>query len=331
MKRIPGNLDNDLRELYSKYQSYTIRSIKRSELKDYTKLNIVAYLFSWPDTIGSGGDVIIITKGGHLFKINYYYGDISYDELLKVIPSLDKDIDDIRPWKEISNSNDWHWLEVRSHCWLRIHESIWDVFIKYADTYGDYLESYWLCVVLESLNVINSIQEQPVEHQRKSFGNAVKELLSDGAIRYNDLKIKDVKLNQEKTYLRITLNVDPSIPGMISKDGGTTWEFGSTNHIFTSNYALAQMIREDEEKSWLAYTLIENPETMIPILNGGTIDIVQQRIEAGIPYRSPFSIPEKASVVTFTHETFINHVIRFNYGSTGQRYADELAVRMMGF
>ena len=186
---------------------------------------------------------------------------------------------------------------------------------------------------MEQENVQTEVQQgvaEQVEGQ-KSFKDIIKDLIAAGARRYNGLRIKNVKFSEEDNYTRVTLVVHPTIPGMISKDGGLTWEPGMTNNIFTSTFALAGMLKEDEEKSWLANTLSENPQALNIILNGGSVDVIQHTVKAGVPYKNPFSTREDATETTFDHDTIINYVVGFSYGKTGAKFADVLAVKMMGF
>lgn len=186
---------------------------------------------------------------------------------------------------------------------------------------------------MEQENVQTEVQQgvaEQVEGQ-KSFKDVIKDLIANGARRYNGLKIKNVKISEENNYTRVTLVVHPSIPGMVSKDGGITWEPGLTNNIFTSTFALAGMLKEDDEKGWLADTLTENPKAINIIMNGGTVDIIQQTVKEGVPYKNPFSTREDAEETIFQRDTIINYVVSFKYGPNGQRFADTLAIKMMGF
>lgn len=332
MKRISAEIEKELSQLYTKYQPHSLGFIKKSELADFSGLDIVAYLFSWPDAIGSGGNIDMITRKGNLFRIDYRHGDVSYADVLKIIPSLDKHLDDLRPWNESEdNINGWFWYEIRSRCWLRVHESIWDSFNMYVDRFGDHIEPYWMSIIVRCLVNSNCTPIELAESNQQTFSEIVAGLIENGARRYTNLLIKDLKIVKEETYTRVTLHVEPSIPGMVSRDKGMTWEIGYTNHVFSSTYAIAAMFKEDQEKSWLAYTLVENPEAMIPIMCGGSLDIVQQKIESGTPYKNPFASEKISRSITFDRDTIINYVVGFHYGVSGQKYADELAIRMMGF
>lgn len=331
MSRISNELEEELRQYYTRFEPYTLRSICKSELGNLSRLSIVAYLFSWPDTIGSAGDVDIVTKGGQLLRINYRRGNITYDDLLGIIPSLEKDIDDNRLWKSGSDDAQWHWLEIRSRCWLRVHDSIWAVFSKSVERYGAYLEPYWPCLVLSSLMDVFHMPAKTNDLPQKPFGVACKELIYRGAHRYNKLRVIEVRLFEEEKYLRVSLSVSPSIPGMISKDKGTTWELGQTNQVHTSSYALAALFKEDPETSWFADSLIEDPGLIEPIMKYGYVDIIQQKIEKGQPYVNPFSSLDNPPMTTFSRDVVLNYVVGFHFGLSGRKFADELAVKWMGF
>ena len=70
---------------------------------------------------------------------------------------------------------------------------------------------------------------------------------------------------------------------------------------------------------------------IIEAFSDGTVDVIQHTIKAGVPYKNPFSTREDATETTFDHDTIINYVVGFSYGKTGAKFADVLAVKMMGF
>ena len=189
---------------------------------------------------------------------------------------------------------------------------------------------------MEQENVQTETQQNAVEQVegQKTFKDVIKDLIANGARRYNGLKIKNVKISEEDNYTRVTLVIHPSIPGMVGRmlsDGSTEWKLGLTNNIFTSTFALAGMLKEDDEKGWLADTLAENPKAINIIMNGGTVDIIQQTVKEGVPYKNPFSTRDDVEETVFQRDTIINYVVAFKYGPNGQRFADTLAIKMMGF
>lgn len=174
------------------------------------------------------------------------------------------------------------------------------------------------------------VQEQVVENG--TFKAILKSLMASGSCkRYNGLRIKNVNVTEEDNYTRVSFTVNDKIPGYVSKDGGNTFELDKTNTIFSSTYAIAGMLKEDEEKSWLANTLNENPKAINLVMNGGTIDVIQHTVKAGEAYHNPFTTKEDAEDTTFDHDTIINYIVGFQFGKTGEKFADILAVKMMGF
>lgn len=164
-----------------------------------------------------------------------------------------------------------------------------------------------------------------------TFKEKIKNILVTGKCRkFSDIRIKNVKIEEEDNYTRVTFVVMPPLPCFRTNDEGEVVAT-TTNNIFTSTFALAGMLKEDEEKSWLAESLSANPQAINLIMNGGTIDIIQQTVQAGEPYRNPFTTKDDVEDITFENDTIVNHIIGFKYGKTGARFADTLAVKMMGF
>ena len=330
MKVLTKEMEIELKQLFSDYQPDQLHFIKKSEIDSFSQYDIVAYLFSWPDTIGSSCDVDIITRQGVVSRVNYHYGDVTYGDLIRLLPSLADDIDDIRPWKDSDeNVEGWHWYELRSRCWLRIHDSIWGAFSRYANRYGNHVETYWTSIVRKC--IFETAKYSPQPEQSKTFTEIVNELVSNGAHRYDNLKIMDVKLTEEEKYTRVTILIASTIPGDVTKDRGITWEIGPTHRIFSSTYAIAAMFQESMETSWLSSTVIEDPELLIHIMIGGMIDIVQQTIKAGVPFKNPFASSGSSKEISFDRDTVVNHLVGFRYGTAGRYYADALAVKMIGF
>lgn len=171
-----------------------------------------------------------------------------------------------------------------------------------------------------------------VEQQAESFKEIIKNLMASGKCRkFNDLRIKNVNQSEQDNYTRISFTVNNPVPGYISRDNGLTYELGTTNTIFSSTFALAGLLKEDEEKSWMANTVVERPQVINLILNGGSIDIIQQEVKAGEPYHNPFTTKEEPEDTIFDHDTIVNYIVGVHLGKTGTKFADILAVKMMGF
>lgn len=170
-----------------------------------------------------------------------------------------------------------------------------------------------------------------------NFEEVVKKLMSmSNCHRFNNLRIKNVNIkeNEDNDSYRVVFTVIPKIPGYIpvidANTGETKRVLGETNLVYSSNFGLAGMLKEDEEKSWMANSVVEHPTVINLLFNGGSIDIIQHIVPAGEAYHNPFTTKENPEDVVFDNETIINYVVGFKFGKTGERFADKLADKLMG-
>lgn len=187
----------------------------------------------------------------------------------------------------------------------------------------------------ENVKDVEMVQDKPATNDEilvnANYKNTVKKLLADGCKKVSGLRIKNVNVTEKDNYTMISLSIASFIDGFISKDNGVTYEKGKTNTIFTSIFAIAGAMKEDEDLAWLANSINERPEALTLILNGGNVDIIQQEIPAGTEYVNPFSTKEDAEPTVYDHDIIINYIVAFHLGKTGQRMADRLADKILGF
>lgn len=139
----------------------------------------------------------------------------------------------------------------------------------------------------------------------------------------------------EENHIRVSFTLATPIRGFITKDNGETWEQGKTNVIYTSLYAIVGALKEDEDLSWLANSIMkiidETQDTSILnlLFNGATIDIIQQEFSAGEEFTNPFSTKKETQV--YDHDVIINHVVKFELSKIGNRVADRIIDKTIGF
>lgn len=179
--------------------------------------------------------------------------------------------------------------------------------------------------------VEEQVQENVTNNGAESYDKIIRKLIATGSKRINGLKIKNVNFSEEDNYIRVSFTINQKIAGMIIDEETGEYKEGVSSTIFTSTYALAGMLKEDENLGWLANTIIENPTCLNVIFNGATIDVLSTPVEANTTYKNPFSTRDDSSVTEFDHKTYINNVIKIKLSPNGQRMADILAVKMMGF
>lgn len=158
-----------------------------------------------------------------------------------------------------------------------------------------------------------------------SFDAAIKKLITDGGVRRNNLTIKNVKVTDKNSYTQVSLSLVPKVDGFIA-DENDVFSKGKTDVIFTSSFAISGTFKQDSELSILANGIVSKPETINYLVNGGTVDIIQLEVPAGVEYINPFS--SNSSPVTFDHDVIINHCVKFTLGKGGKIVLDRLADRV---
>ena len=178
--------------------------------------------------------------------------------------------------------------------------------------------------------VINESTNENLENQASDYQEVIKRLKNSGCRLLSGLTIKNVNFTEEDNYVRVSFTLNRPIRGFITKDNGETWEEGVTNTVFTSLYGIAGALKEDEELSWMANTIVNSPKTLNLIFNGANINILQQDVVAGEEYTNPFSTRTDLTPQVYDHDIIINHIIKFKLNKVGQRMADKLADKLLG-
>lgn len=174
------------------------------------------------------------------------------------------------------------------------------------------------------------------EMTESSVHDIIRNLITDGATRINRLKIKNVNYDkdyEDKNHIRVTITLDRKVPGYVpimDNNGNITgYEKGMTNLIYTSTFALAAVLKENEDFSWLANHIVDKPKALTLIFNGATIDVLQREFPKGTPVINPFSTNSNKEWPIYDHDITVNDVINITLGRTGERMAMTLASNIL--
>lgn len=157
-----------------------------------------------------------------------------------------------------------------------------------------------------------------------TYKQIINKLISGGAKKFNNLKIKNVNILDADNYVRISITVVPTVPAYING------ELTESNVIFTSLFALTAVLKNNEDYAWMANTLLERPNVLPLILCGGTINILQREYGAGEEVPNPWSTRE-TEPRSYDHNVIVNDVIDITLGKAGMKMADKLADKILGF
>jgi len=183
---------------------------------------------------------------------------------------------------------------------------------------------------------VNSVIETPVNAAEEAanivgYLNIIKKLISTGAKRISSVRVKNINFTEKDNYTMISLTLASPIRGFVLDEATDTWKLGMTNTLYTSLYAIAGAIKEDENLAFMANKLLESPTAVNVVFNGATVDILQQEVKQGEEYFNPFTTKEHAEAQVYDHDVIINNVIKFNLSNTGQKAADRLMDKLLGF
>lgn len=178
----------------------------------------------------------------------------------------------------------------------------------------------------------NQVTDNTVETTNPSdYANIIKKLLNDGAKRFNKLKVKNVTISDEESYTRLGITLATKIPANILDEQTATYKEGLHNVMFSSVYAVIGAMKEDDELSFAANTVLESPKILNVLMNGGEIDIIQQKIRANEEYRNPFTTRTDPEVRIYDHDVIVNHIVKIRPSKVGMKGLDRLIDKLMGF
>ena len=145
---------------------------------------------------------------------------------------------------------------------------------------------------------------------------------------YRGLKVRNVIVNLDDDELpRITLVVNSDIDGYVEKDGA--YVAGKTHNVFTSAFALAAVLKENEETAMMANYIVRNPKVAETLFSGATINLVQVPVKANAEYVNPFTTKTDAEAYVSDHDWISNLVVAVKLGTVGNKVIDRLIDRMV--
>lgn len=158
----------------------------------------------------------------------------------------------------------------------------------------------------------------------KPFKDVVKELIKAHGRPIKRI-VKNVNHEVLDTYTRVSFTLREPVKAYQYKDD--EFVLTGSNVIFTSIYAIAGMLKEDDDLAFLANDVITNPKLLNLLAITGQIEIVQQEVKEGEEYVNPFSSDPEPT--TFDHDVIINHIISLKPGKVGLKFVDKYMDKMM--
>lgn len=159
----------------------------------------------------------------------------------------------------------------------------------------------------------------------------VAKLLANGSKKISGIRVKNVNVKVEDSYTRVSLTLDKKVEGYVENQTTGQYEKSETNVIFVSLYSIGSMFKENPDYAFAAGHIIKHVDSIIVLLSGATIELVQEPVIAGQEYTNPWSERTDKEAKTFEHDTIINHIVGISLSDFGLKRLDRLGDQMLGF
>lgn len=155
----------------------------------------------------------------------------------------------------------------------------------------------------------------------------ISELVKNGAIRVNNLKVANVTVTPFESYVRLGVRIDSEVDGYVADENGVM-SLGKTDLIFLSTFAVASVMREDDDLATIVDHIVTNPSAFKLLMQGAKLDIVQQKVAKDDEYINPFASVK--TPVKMPHDTIINHIAAIHLAPSAQKWVEKIQDKMLG-
>ena len=167
----------------------------------------------------------------------------------------------------------------------------------------------------ESLTLANGTFADVVKDLQKKCGKIITR------------SVKNFNFEVLDNYTRLSFTLRESVKAYVNNIDTDEYELGKSNVIFSSAYAFAGMLKENDDLAFLANDVILNPKLLSLLTIAGTVDIIQQEVKEGEEYVNPFSA--SGEPVVFEHDVIVNHIVGMKPGKTGLKFVDKYMDKLM--
>lgn len=160
------------------------------------------------------------------------------------------------------------------------------------------------------------------------YDATIKALVANGGKRHKDVRVKNVNVTDKDVYTMVSFTTNKALPAYVAEDD--EFVLGTSNVIYTSLFAIAGAMREDEELAWMTNALLDNANAVQLILSGATLDVIQVEYAAGEAIYNPFTTKEDSEATEYDHDVIINYIVGITLSKIGEKFADKLADKLLG-
>lgn len=160
------------------------------------------------------------------------------------------------------------------------------------------------------------------------YDATIKALIANGGKRHKDVRVKNVNVTDKDVYTMVSFTTNKALPAYIAEND--EFVLGTSNVIYSSLFAIAGAMREDENLAWMTNALLDNANAVQLILSGATLDVIQVEYTAGEAIYNPFTTKEDSESTEYDHDVIINYIVGVTLSKVGEKFADKLADKLLG-
>ena len=183
--------------------------------------------------------------------------------------------------------------------------------------------------------VLNQVENAVVEQETSGnpyfgldYDATIKALVANGGKRHKDVRVKNVNVTDKDVYTMVSFTTNKALRAYVAEDD--EFVLGTSNVIYSSLFAIAGAMREDEDLAWMTNALLDNANAVQLILSGATLDVIQVEYAAGESIYNPFTTKEDSEPTEYDHDVIINYIIGITLSKIGEKFADKLADKLLG-
>ena len=148
-KKVCTITDDETKHKIEEIRQSTIE-ISKSNYKDYSSLDIVAFSFAVPGAQGEGGGIYLITSDQNIYHMNFVFGDMTIDDAIHICPPLADCRFTLFGADKIPSGWNYQYMGAGNHLFVR--DSILnDVFERTTGLERVELYQQWKAIVMEVL------------------------------------------------------------------------------------------------------------------------------------------------------------------------------------
>ena len=158
------------------------------------------------------------------------------------------------------------------------------------------------------------------------FDDAVASLRKAGATS-ETVTIMNVTLTDCKNWTRVALTFDKEVMGYVA-DEDDEYRKGTTYVVFFSLYSIAGVLKNTDDTRAIASYVVAHPTSLQILLNGATVEILQQEVKANETYINVFTGEETEH--DSDHDSIFNHLVSVEFTDKGHRSIEKIEDKLLG-